>query len=238
MESRSRGGMSSRGWIVTRSAAAFAGGVLASLTSLSLAQTVAAQNASAPDLEMLPDGRGATLEYKIERTFLKVDVLTLTIRVDQAAASRLADVLDSESHYAREQQEAVAGIVSAAAEGVAEIEFLRNITLKQFLEGVDEDMGHARDAGWIRVDTFQRITEGLRGWFAFLSERGIKEGDRLTYHAAGETLRTTYRQIGESDLALDQTDVGRQNVMALWGGYFAPGSSFREGLTRSLWGSG
>jgi hypothetical protein len=229
--------MSSQGWTVTGRSAAFAVGTLASFASLCIPRAVVAQDPPVPDLEMLPDGRGATMKYKVERTFLKVDVLTLTIRVDQATASRLANVLDSESRYVREQQETVADIVSDAAEAVAEIEFLRNITLKQFLEGVDEDMGHARAAGWIRPDTFERITDGLRDWFAFLSDRGIRKGDLLTYHASGETLRTTYRQIGESGLALDQTDVGRQNVMALWGGYFAPGSSFREGLTRSLWAS-
>ncbi|MFV1986387.1 MAG: hypothetical protein ACC682_03860 [Gemmatimonadota bacterium] len=220
---------------MTAKGAAFAIGIGASLLPLSLPRSVTAQDAAPPGLEMLPDGPGSTMEYKLERTFLKVDVLLLTVRVDRATAGRLATVLDAESRYSREQEEAVAGIVSDAAEGVAEIEFLRDVTLEQFLDGAGEDMGHARDAGWIDPDTFQQVTGSLPEWFAFLSDRGIKKGDRLTYHVLGETLRTTYRQTGEAKLSLDQTDVGQQNVMALWGGYFAPGSSFREGLTRSLW---
>ena len=188
-----------------------------------------------PEPGMLPDTRGATMAYLVERTILKVDVLVLTVRVDGATAGDLSSLLDSHEKYDRSQEEQVAEIVSGASEGVAQIEFLRNITLKQFLEGVDEDMGSALDAGWIQQETFSGITGGLPEWFAFLAERGIKKGDILTYHASGDSLRTTYLETGNPELSFDRTDVGEENVAALWGGYYAPGSSFREGLTRSLW---
>jgi len=208
-------------------------GLLGVTLSLASAGNAVAQGAPSP--EMLPAVRGATMDYKVERTILKVDVLVLTVRVDETSANRLAGVLDSQTKYQRDLEETIAGIVTDSDEGVAEIRFLRNITLDQFLEGVDEDMGNARDAGWIEPQTFSEITTGLREWFAFLSSRGIKKNDVLTYHVVGDSLRTTYRQAGESSLTFDQTDVGRNNVMALWGGYYAPGSSFRQGLTRSLW---
>lgn len=228
MGSRSRVVRSSRSWTGTARPAA----VLALAFSASTG-IAAAQEAPGPD--MLPDERGATMEYLVERTILKVDVLVLTVRVDRPTASKLAGLLDAESKYSRSEEETVAEIVMGADEGVATIRFLRNITLAQFLEGVDEDMGHARDAGWIEAQTFADITTSLPTWFEFLSDRGIRKGDVLTYHVSGDSLRTTYRQVGESELIFDQTDVGRQNVLALWGGYYAPGSSFREGLTRSLW---
>jgi hypothetical protein len=194
------------------------------------------QETPAPD--MLPDTRGATMAHLVERTILKVDVLVLTVRVDPTAAGELSRLLDARSKYDRDDEDAVAAIVAGSDEGVAEIEFLRGISLDQFLEGVRDDMGSALDADWIDRETFTTITTGLPEWFSFLADRGIKEGDVLTYHATGDSLRTTYREVGESRLTFDRTDVGEQNVRALWGGYYAPGSSFREGLTRSLWSLG
>lgn len=219
--------------------------VTLAVVSPALGQTAPGQTASgetgsgesAPVLaiDALPDVPGATMQYKLERTIFKVDVLTLRVRVDRETGTRLSEVRSSTGRYDRERAEDIADLVRNASEGVAEIEFLRGIGLEQFLEGVDEDMGHARDAGWISVETFGEIASGLREWFAFLADRGIEKGDRLTYHVSGDTLRTTYLMHDGSEPSLDQTDVGRENVLALWGGYYARGSSFREGLARSLW---
>ena len=79
------------------------------------------------------------------------------------------------------------------------------------------------------------LRDSLPVWFGFLEERRIQDGDRLSYEIRADTLRTVYWGTDEGEILLDQTDVGRQNVLALLGAYFAPGSSFRKKLVRSLW---
>lgn len=175
------------------------------------------------------------MEMLLERTILKVDVLTLTVRVDPPAASRLAAFAAARGGYDREFEDALVDVLMETDRAVARVEFKRSIRLDQFLDGVDEDLGRAVDAGWVGAQAFREITAGLREWLGFLEERGIKTGDRLVYEKNGETLRTTYLEAGAGELSLDQTDSGPAYVMAFWGGYFAPGTTFREGLSRSLW---
>lgn len=190
--------------------------------------------AALPSLDDLLDGPGASMEMKLERTFLKIDVLHISVRVAPSTAGELARILGSESRYDRRLEESVAEAVRTTPEAIAEIEFLRDIRLGQFLDGVVKDMSRAERAGWIDHASYEGIRDGLPGWFAALSTRGLEKGDRLLYHVRGDTLRTTYvTQSGE--VLVDQTDVGRANVLALLGGYYAPGTSFRRGLVRSLW---
>jgi hypothetical protein len=188
-----------------------------------------------PSVDNLPDSPGGTMEMLLERTILKVDVLKLTVRVDPPAASRLAGFAVARGGYDREFEDAIVDLLLETDRAVASVEFKRSIGLDQFLDGVDEDLGRAVAAGWVEPEAFREITAGLREWLAFLATRGIKKGDRLVYEKNGETLRTTYLEAGAGELSLDQTDSGPQYVMAFWGGYFAPGTTFREGLSRSLW---
>ncbi|MDH3732094.1 MAG: hypothetical protein OEU54_01110 [Gemmatimonadota bacterium] len=188
-----------------------------------------------PELSDLSDSHGSTMSFKLEKTILKVDVLHLTVRVDGPTGMALSKLVAERPRYGREADDSVATTVLEADEAIARIDFLRSIRLDQFLDGVDEDLGKAVDAGWVDSATFAEVTSGLRDWFGFLEIRGIKKGDRLTYHMRDGELRTTYRGVGETGLLLDQTDRGQRFVAAFWGGYYAPGTSFRTGLARSLW---
>lgn len=171
---------------------------------------------------------------KLERTLFQVDVLTLHVRVDSATAAAIGSLVRAEPSYDDTTAARVADRVLRAGEVVAEIEFLRDVGLDRFVDGVREDMRKAVDAGWLEPEGYRAVSEGLPEWFAFLRERRIREGDRISYHVRGDTLRTVYAD-PEDEVLLDQTDVGRQNVLALLGAWLAPGSSFREDLIRSLW---
>jgi hypothetical protein len=48
-----------------------------------------------------------------------------------------------------------------------------------------------------------------------------------------DTLRTVYVD-REGSILLDQLDVGPERRLAVLGGYFAPGSEFRDGLVASV----
>lgn len=186
-----------------------------------------------PALSLLPDGRFSTMHMLLEKTILSVDVLTLDVRVDPAAAGRIADALSGVEQHGDADEAPVAQAALEADELVGRIEFQRNIRLDQFLDAIDEDMQKAVDVGWLEPAAYREVRDGLPVWFSFLEERRIRDGDRLSYHVRRDTLRTVFAT-ADGEVLLDQTDVGRQNVMALVGAWFAPNSSFRKKLVQSL----
>ncbi len=207
----------------------------AMLPATARAQAQAATDTRQPSVTDLTDAPHATMGMKLEKTFLKVDVLALTIRVDEHTAGSIGEIIEDHTEYVRDLEAPVAALAIAPRTAVAEIEFLRSVSLDQFLDGVDEDMKKAREAGWLEPETFALLGDSLPVWFSFLQERRIQDGDRLAYQVRGDTLRTVFWGTSEGAILLDQTDVGRQRVLALLGAYFAPGSSFRKDLVRSLW---
>jgi hypothetical protein len=200
---------------------------------LPFASGAAAQD-GLPALDDLPPAPASTLSTKLEKTIFKVDVLDLSLRVDSTAADRLARLRDAEPRYEDRLEAPVADAVRVADSAVAEIVFLRDVRLGQFLDGVDDDMSRAERAGWIDRDTYERVRDGIASWFAGLRNRGLRKGDRLLYRIREDTLRTVY-VTGAGEVLVDQVDVGRDNVLTLLGGYLAPGASMRRGLIRSLW---
>lgn len=189
----------------------------------------------APRLSNLPDAEGATLGMKLERTILGIDVLALTVRFDSATARAISKITADVEEPDDELERRLAELAIAPERAVARIEFLRGVSLDQFLGGITDDMGQAVEAGWIEPRTFEMLGDSLPPWFGFLEKRRIREGDLLLYGIRGDTLRTVFWGLDEGQILLDQTDVGREHALALLGAYFAPGSSFREDLIESLW---
>jgi len=212
---------------------ALCGATLTPVAGIGSLATLWAQD-GIPRLGLLPEVAHATMAMKLEKTIFKVDVLMLSVRVDPETAAGLDSVVAAESDYDRNVAPTIAERAIRASEAVASIEFLRNVSLEQFLDAVDEDMRKAVAAGWLEPGGYEVVSDGLPVWFDFLRARGIRDGDRISYHVEGDSLRTVYSD-PSGQVLLDQTDVGRQHVLALLGAYFAPGSSFREGLIRSLW---
>jgi hypothetical protein len=161
-----------------------------------------------------------------------VDVLTVEVRFDSATAHALEAVARGRS-YARPLADSIAAIATEARDALVRIEFQRNVSLRQFLDGVRDNLRKVRDAGLIGPADYDTITAGLPRWFAFLAERGIRDGDRILYRIRGDTLRTVFLA-REGGVRLDQTDVGAERRRAVLGSYFVRGSDFRGGLLRSL----
>ncbi len=181
------------------------------------------------DLPAVPYGSMSTL---LEKSIFKVDVLTLEVRVDQGTSRLLGDVARGRE-YSDEVADSIAAIAIAAPEVLAQITFVREISLDQFLDGTDRDMRRAVDAHWLEQQDYERIKQSLPQWFAFLEERRLLKGDEITYHIRGDSLTTVYRGV-DGTVLLAQTDVGQGARESVLGTYFAPKSSFRSGLVRSL----
>lgn len=184
------------------------------------------------DTASLATGRYASMEMLFERTIFKVDVLTLHVRFSPEVARRLESLAKGRD-YSDELADSVASVALEARDVWVEIEFQRGVSLGQFVDGVRENLEKARDAGIIAPGTYEMISENLPRWFGFLEERRVHDGDRILYRIRGDTLRTVFLG-ADGRMLLDQTDIGAERRLAVLGSYFAPGSSFREDLIRSL----
>lgn len=184
------------------------------------------------DTTDLGTGPAARMHMLLERTIFRVDILTLDIRFGPAATDRierlLAGTVDSGA-----LADSVAAAALAADDVLARLEFQRNVGLERFLDGIRDNLRRATRAGIVTPADFRSISSDLPGWYAFLNERGIRSGDRMLQRVRGDTLRTVY--VGaDGETLLDQVDVGPERRLAVLGGYFAPGSDFREGLVESV----
>lgn len=175
---------------------------------------------------------GSRMHALLQRTLLKVDVLTVDICFDDVTGRRLAELA------ARGRPGGVAGdsIMRAALAGrlaVGRVEFLRDIPLEDFLDGVREDLRHAVATGVLADSIYRAIAAGLPAWYAPLERRGIRKGDRLVYEMRQEAVRTVLTSREEQTL-LDRTEVGRGRRNSPLAAWLAPGSQFRTGLLQSL----
>ncbi|MEE8549653.1 MAG: hypothetical protein V3T08_00155 [Gemmatimonadota bacterium] len=190
------------------------------------------QKHPANDTASLGVGRYARMSTLLERTIFKVDVLTLEIRFGEATDRRLEELI-ADRRYSSQLADSIAEIAVGSENAWAVMEFKRGVSLDQFVDGVRDDMGRARDAGIITDGEYDMIADGIPQWFAFLEERRIQKGDQIFYRIRGDTLRTQFRSV-DGETLLEQTDVGPERRLAVLGSYLAPKSSLRKGLVQSL----
>jgi hypothetical protein len=174
----------------------------------------------------------------LEKTLFKVDVLTLEVRLGTSETRHVEALLDAAgrpdgSRGAGRLRDSLANVALGARDAWARIEFRRDVSLGQFLDGVRDNLREATRAGVIAPATFHDIGDALPRWYAFLAERGIQAGDEMYYRVRGDSLHTVYVGSG-GEVLLDQVDVGPERRLSVLGGYFAPGSDFREKLIDSL----
>ncbi|MFW6088706.1 MAG: hypothetical protein ACODAB_03065 [Gemmatimonadota bacterium] len=211
------------------------------LTTLAAAATpMAPEPLSAQSIDsdtvMGADGAGTGsyghMHMLLERTIFKVDVLTLDVRLGPSTADRIEELLTKPGESAG-LSDSVAVAALEANDVLARIEFHRDLGLERFLDGIRDNLRRATRAGFVTPAQFRRISDDLPHWYSALADRGIRSGDRMYQRVRSDTLRTVY--VGaDGDVLLDQVDVGPERRLAVLGGYFAPGSDFREGLVASV----
>lgn len=172
------------------------------------------------------------MQTLLEKTIFSIDVLWLTLRIQGPAGERLQEI--KERHTLTDEiADSVAGVAVDAGCAVAQIDFLRDISRDRFLDGLRGSTRKAWEAGLLDEETFRFIEEASTDWYPFLRERGVLDGDQMTYRIRGDTLKIEYRS-PDGELLLDQTDVGPGRTRSVLAGYFAPGSDFRDGLMEAL----
>jgi hypothetical protein len=182
------------------------------------------------------DGLGKTdfgrMHMLLEKTFLNVDVLTVEIRLPPETAESLRTLAAGQKPNAG-LTDRIAARAYRAEDAYVEIRFKRNVSLDEFVAAVRKNLERARKASMIDEETYQNVSRNLPHWFAFLQADGIKSGDRILYRARPASMRTLYVD-QKGRIRLDQTDEGAGPRLALLGGYFAPGSEFKDKLVASL----
>ena len=204
------------------------------ITLCPLAAGAQAAPSAKPDEDTGPlgDGRYAVMEMLLEKTIFKVDVLRLEVRFDTATARRFESLVRNAGRL-EEVEDSIVLAALAAPHVSARSTFERNISLKQFLDGAEDDLRRAVDVGWLSEEEFLDINGWMPRWYSFLVEDGIRDGDAITYRISGDTLHVVYRRIA-GDIPFDEILVGRKQRYGILGPYFAPKSSFRKKLLRSL----
>ena len=172
-----------------------------------------------------------TIRTLLEKTIFQVDVLTLELWLGPETVRRLTPLLPLEDDD--KSREAAARIALDSRDAWAEMVFQRDVSLDQFLGGIDENMRKARDAGLITNEEYHLVADGLSRSYAPLAANGIAKGDRIFYRILGDTLHTVYQRRG-GGLVVDQTDIGPERRLSLLGSFFVEGSDFRSGLVGSL----
>lgn len=197
-----------------------------------LAGLLVLPGAAASQSTNVDQGPPVVMETLYEATFLRIDVLTLTVQIGGDTAERMRG-LARRADMNRGVVDSIARLAADATDAHASLRFERDVSLDRFLDEVRGSTRAAREAGFIDPETFEMVDRSLPGWYAFLEGRGVEEGDEMQYRIAGDTLEIRYRS-GAGELLLDQRDMGAERRRAVLGGYFAPDSDFREGLVDSL----
>lgn len=197
-----------------------------------LAGDTSAQRRPPLDTRGLATGPYSRMSAKLERTFMRVDVVRVDLRFDEPTRREIEKVARG-NRYSAARADRIAEAVIGAERAQAQVTFLRDVDLGMYLDGIRDDLQRAENAGMIADRSRRRWTAEPRRTLAFLEDRGFREGDRLYYDIRGTTVRTTIvdeegRMLGDR---YDRADDLPRTILA---GYMAPGSNFREILVRPL----
>lgn len=204
--------------------------VLALVASTGLVTAVpAAGQAAEPVVGTTP---GSHMRMLLQKTIFKVDVLTVDICFDEPTGRRIA-ALAGRGRPGGATADSVMHAALAGQLAVARIEFLRDVSLRDFLDGVGEDLGPPVAAGLLPDSVRRAILAALPGWYAPLERRGLRRGDVLLYELLPQTVRTVL-VAADGQVLLDRSETGRARRNSPLAAWLAPRSQFRPALLQSL----
>lgn len=185
------------------------------------------------DTSGLASGPFSTMDAKVERTFLGVDVARVLLRVDEPTRRQLEGLI-RQSPRSTAQKDQVARTAARGENAFARLIFLRNVSVSEFLHDGQRDLQHAARARMLDPQSYQVASQAFAHAFLFLRSRGFRKGDQLLYRVRPESLRTVLVS-ATGQVLMDKLDRGAAFPRALMASYFAPGSTLRELLLRSLY---
>lgn len=206
------------------------------LATTLLAGTIMAAGA-VPSLNAghLAKGPYSSMHMLLEKTILKVDVLTVDIRFGKETQSKFTPLVQGKS-YTADLGRQLASVAIQADDAVVQLKFVRDVSLDQWMDGVRENLEQARAAGLISGELKAKVAAALPHTFAALKDRGYKEGDRLLYAVSKGVLDTAV-VAANGKILVQKQDKDKKLADVVLASYLAPGSDFRELLLKSLFKS-
>jgi hypothetical protein len=202
------------------------------ITSLCAGSSLAGAPPPALNSSEFAQGPYSSMHMLLEKTILKVDVLTVDVRFGKAVQGKLQQ-LASGKQYSDELGKQLADTVIAADDALVQLRFVRDVSLDQWMDGVFENLDQAQAAGLISGKLKQKVKDSLPNAFAAVKERGYKEGDRVLYRVKPDSLRTVV-VAKDGAVLVDKTDQDKEALRVVLASYFAPKSDFREPLLKSF----
>lgn len=180
----------------------------------------------------LAQGPYSSMHMLLEKTFLKVDVLTVDVKFGKKIHPQLIKLAKGKQ-YSEGLGNQVAKVAIAADDALVQLKFARDVSLDQWIDAVRENLQQAKDAGLITSAVQQKVSNGLPHWFSAIKDRGYEEKDRVLYRVRADKLRTVV-VAANGKVLVDRTDNGKDAPHVVMASYFAPKSDFRELLLKSL----
>lgn len=194
---------------------------------------VAAPAQVSMEVASLASGRYGRLHAVLEKTFLRIRVVAVEMRLGRATAARLERLIAGRNHSAQLAEQA-ARVLYTCDDAYVRLTFLRDIDIDSFLLGVRSNLDQARRAGVLTSEQREQLRDTIPRAFMTLGDRGIRHGDVLQYRVRGDAVRTVLSSARGIKL-LDRTDFGAAGRLGQMGGYFAPGTDLRDDVLHSLW---
>ncbi|UCF38363.1 MAG: hypothetical protein JSU96_05795 [Acidobacteriota bacterium] len=167
--------------------------------------------------------------------FAKFEIARIEICFGASTSSELKR-LSTGRELSAELEDQIAGIAFNADDVLIRVEFKRNLSLDRLLSELRRNVRMVHQAGIIDPYIYRETIGNLPRWYDFLESRGPKEGDQMLYRVGGDGLRAQY--LRDKQVLGDQFFTGSVRRDTILGGYFAPKSSYRKDLIRSLFSSG
>jgi hypothetical protein len=209
---------------------------IAALTAFAVGATIVPMAMAGGAVPSLGDGSLASgpfskMHMLLEKTILKVDVVTIDVRVDGKAQGEFTKIAQGKK-IEGDVEEQLAKAALAIDNAVVQMKFERDVSLSQWIDQVSGSLDKAVSAGYITSSRKSQVMNGLPNWFAPVKDRGFKEGDKVLYRVQNGGVRTVLVQ-ADGQTSVDQNDNGGDAARVLFAGYFAPGADLR-GLLRTL----
>jgi hypothetical protein len=204
---------------------------------LSVGISLSSAEAEVPSFESPDLARGpfSSMRMLLEKTFLKVDVATIDVRVGKREQGELAKLASGRKYSAALEGE-LAKAVLRSDHALIQLAFLRDVSQARWIDGVRDSLDSANRAGLISLAQRKSVSDGLPQWFKALEQDGFHEGDRVLYELGPGVLRTVV-VTRSGKLLVDRVDKGQDVPRLVLASYFAPGTDYRSQLLESLFQS-
>ena len=219
--------------LVRRERSARARACLAAIGAMALLAGATHANRAHAEAEAgLAAGPFAVLQAVLKKSFLKLEVARVQIRVDPDTQRKLATIAEGRKRTDALESGAVQAVMQSRNVLISS-EVRRDVPFARYSEAVQSDLVAARESGMVTENAYWVIVRLVPDWLRPLRDRGLKKGDRFLCRIEGGSMRVTFRDTDGRTLverSLENSEAAR----AVLAGYLAPDSSCRNELLGSL----